>query len=244
MTRFLQRVSFSGADDQTSIGQMLELTKNYPFVEWAILYSPHQQRTARNPSKEWRDSFLDSLSHFYNGRPTAMQRRAVHLCGKLAFYQLLAGSLPGEIKRYGRIQLNVNARGEDFTNTQVLEIYEKALKLGPDIILQASPQTEDMISVFLGRVLPEEAQRIHVLNDSSKGLGIVPDNWYSVHRPQGCLEGFAGGLGPDTIVANLPKLADLEVPHWIDMETGVRTNNQFDLGKVEKVLQLCRPWIA
>jgi hypothetical protein len=55
--------------------------------------------------------------------------------------------------------------------------------------------------------------------------------------------GYAGGLGPDNIEAQLELISkavgNREI--WVDMETHVRSNDdqRFDLDKVEKVLEIC-----
>ena len=51
--------------------------------------------------------------------------------------------------------------------------------------------------------------------------------------------GYAGGLNPDNIEETLEKLFNDENvgDFWVDMETGCRTDEKFDLGKVVKVLK-------
>lgn len=53
-----------------------------------------------------------------------------------------------------------------------------------------------------------------------------------------------GRLNPDNVAGHL--LAIEKVAHgyttWIDMETGVRTQDAFDLDKVRRVLELAAPY--
>jgi len=46
----LDRVTITGADDQTSIAQMAEFSDMFSFVEWGILVSRSQEGAARFPS--------------------------------------------------------------------------------------------------------------------------------------------------------------------------------------------------
>jgi phosphoribosylanthranilate isomerase len=245
MTSLLHRVSITGADDHTDPVKLVKLTEDYPFVEWALLYVPHKEFYPRNPSKGWREEFLNLLSYHFKKTPRQQYvHTALHLCGSLAFYQLLANVFPGEARRYGRLQLNVNARAQEFSDAQVFEIYAKALKLGPKIILQMHESSESIIDAFSLSTAGTEIGNIHLLHDSSKGRGVTPDYWRGSFYPWGFAQGFAGGLNPDNLQANLNKLDALGIPYWIDMESGVRTDNQFDLVKVEQVLKICQAHMA
>ena len=56
--------------------------------------------------------------------------------------------------------------------------------------------------------------------------------------------GFAGGIGPANTQDVLNQVRALMRPYWIDMETGVRTDNAFDVAKVEAVLRAAEPFVA
>lgn len=60
----------------------------------------------------------------------------------------------------------------------------------------------------------------------------------------GCKVGYAGGIGPDNVVEVLDRLETFGHTYWIDMESGVRTADQFDLHKVWRVLDLAAPFVA
>jgi phosphoribosylanthranilate isomerase len=48
--------------------------------------------------------------------------------------------------------------------------------------------------------------------------------------------GFAGGINPDNVIDKMDEITSLPVGRfWIDMESGVRTDDRFDLDKVEDV---------
>ena len=59
--------------------------------------------------------------------------------------------------------------------------------------------------------------------------------------------GYAGGLGPSNLAAELERInkAASDQAIWIDMETHIRSNADltFDLNKAVKCLELSLPWI-
>lgn len=226
----LNKVSLTGPDDRTPIAALNALGARFPFVEWALLYVAHNEGAPRNPTQAWREAFFDAAPAGHS---------AVHLCGSLAFQQLLAGSLPREILRAKRLQLNVNARRRELTDAEVLAVYGRALDLGPDIILQRHADTAKLIAAFVARLPPADRSRVHVLLDESKGTGKSPQVWSRPAGLDGLYCGFAGGLGPANIAGVLPVLDALGAPCWADMESGVRTDNEFDLEKARQVLAAC-----
>lgn len=228
MSGLVRRVSLTGPDDATDIQSLAALSARFPTVEWAILYFPEREGIARNPSQAWRQAFFTTpMSGF----------KAVHLCGKEAFVQLLAGRLPAEVLKADRFQLNINARFEGFTPDEVQAVFHAAAKLPQDIILQLHSGSEAGIRLFMESVPTEAKSRVHILVDGSKGRGELPDSW---GRPAGlapALWGYAGGINPTNVDSVLKSVSKLGEACWIDMETGVRTGNQFDVLKAEAVLQ-------
>lgn len=234
----LHRVSITGADDGVAPDALRELGNRYPFVEWALLYVPNPGGP-RNPSQRWREEFFAA--------PQALGvTSAVHLCFRESFEQLRDGRLSPEIFRTDRIQLNINARRVEFSNDEVLDVYRRSLALGPDIILQHQELTAPVIERFLRELGPLDTARVHVLLDESRGKGVAPDSW-SIPAQYGELSvyvGFAGGIGPDNTQSVLTQVRPLMRPYWIDMETGVRTDNVFDLAKVEAVLRAAESFVV
>lgn len=86
------------------------------------------------------------------------------------------------------------------------------------------------------------AGRASVLFDPSGGRGIEAFRWPS--PPIGCHLGYAGGIKPDQIVDTLKEIGVVDSPFWIDMESGVRTDDKFDLAKVRQVLEAAKPFVV
>lgn len=231
----LDRVSLTGVDDKTSLADLVELSHRHPFVEWALLYVPHKEGAPRNPTKHWRKAFFDERMPGYS---------AVHLCGNLAFELLLKGELPAEIVQADRLQLNINARRREFSDDQVLDVYRRSLDIGPDIILQYHDDTAHLIAEFLAELATIDRARVHVLLDASKGTGKTPADWRIPLELEGMFCGHAGGLGPNNMEVALQRFESLGRRYWPDMETGIRTDNELDIGKVKHVLTTSQPFFG
>ena len=53
----LNKVTITGADDETPIVALIELSAKFPFVEWGILVSLKSEGGPRFPSRVWMDAF-------------------------------------------------------------------------------------------------------------------------------------------------------------------------------------------
>jgi phosphoribosylanthranilate isomerase len=81
--------------------------------------------------------------------------------------------------------------------------------------------------------------RLSVLLDASGGQGIdTPINVLNGVSKVG----YAGGFNPDNVAGKLEYLLkNVKLGmFWIDMESGVRTDDWFDTSKVRRVLAICK----
>ena len=229
-------ISFTGADDKTAIFDLLSLSCEYPDIEWGVLYFPEKSGSQRNPSPRWRRDFAEAIGK---------SRVAAHLCGKQVFDELLDGRKCGkiieELLGYHRVQVNINARTILFNENDVLNIYERFNEAGINVIMQYHADSIHMINKYLHGKSSGHKKQIHILFDGSKGRGKTPEAWPNplLLDKELFFCGYAGGLGPETIQTELPKIraAAGKASYWIDMESGVRTDNEFDLKKVEQVMK-------
>lgn len=202
-------ITFTGADDATSIREMGLLASRWP-VEFGILFSRSRMGKARYPSRDWMTRLLQE-------KPGHM-RLSAHLCGEDAGEVVESGSssITEILAHFDRIQVNV----------------AKQIELDPVHAFRKS------ISAIAGRDIPiilqtraeiPEDDRFHWLFDASGGRGIEPGSWPAPPRDPSVRFGFAGGIGPDNIhrvLANLPLVRD----SWIDMETRIRNaRDEFDI---------------
>ncbi len=226
-------VTITGADDAVDPAALIALSIQYPCVEWGVLMSETREGTPRYPSKDWVLSFCKArrvASSNRNGYPFF----AVHLCGNLAQRASLGSWLwPASA---GRFQLNgvrLPAPDDEAEMLEALTEASQSLVVGASPILQCPSADElDAYCAFAARI-----PGCSVLYDPSGGRGLsaaMPAKWPSTRVRLG----FAGGITPDNVLAVLSRLATCAFrPAWIDMESGVRTNDRLDLDKVQKVLK-------
>ena len=213
----LATVTLTGVDVRTDLTRLAELSKAYPLVEWGVLLGGRDE--PRYPS-------LEEIHTLLAQRPEGV-RMAMHLCGAFAQAWIVGDqALVNLARRFNRIQLNVVSKR---TDTQALR---DALVEGrhPAVITQHNSANAEL-SVFL-----KDAPGHMVLFDASGGRGVSAESWPTYLDGIQC--GYAGGLGPDNVSAQLPLIeaAASGHPYWIDMEGKLRTDDWLNLDLCEQVL--------
>lgn len=227
MHRTLTTVTITGADDNTDIAQLKELSAEFPFVEWGLLMS--LKRTGLEPeypSLRW-------LSEF--GKTTCA--KSVHLCGSLArnaYSDRLEQHLDmihcivGGVDRVQLNMVELNPIEDEWIGW--LDSH------GTQLILQTKSfaDCEHLLS-----------ESVTALHDVSGGTGVRATQFdYPLHHNY-C--GFAGGLTPDNVgdvVKEIVNNGKGEFEFWVDTQSGVRADGKLDLGKVSRFLQACRAYIG
>lgn len=235
----LRYVSITGVDGFTDLEALADLAQRYPFVELAMLVHQEKEGTLRNPDYHTRRRIIECL-----GRVVPLPAMALHLCGKSIFHSILTTQrLPTECHEVDRVQFNVNARREDFTDEQVLAIYEIAYAEKVKMILQYHEYTARVIDTFLKT--PRDVNRIQFLMDYSRGKGVTSWGWNTPRELAGLFVGQAGGIRPENIVEMLAQRDPMQTaPYWFDLETGARDEeNRFSIPAAEAILQAAAPYV-
>lgn len=232
-------VTISGADKDTSADDMRRLSAQYPFLEWAMLVGGHREaERPRYPSDATLDARMDAA-------------QAAHFCGA-AMREILDGRLTTLERFLGmrRIQLNVGG----------LPIIGEKVAAALNVLSGRVPARRPTFLVQVDRLHGlQELRRIDSavegydfapLFDMSggRGLWLSPEDiqrhaawarlWGQAHP--GGIVGFAGGIAPDNVEWIVQEIQQAhDGPFWIDMESGVRTDDRLDLRKVERVLTRC-----
>ena len=213
-TQLPVQITFTGLDAQTPLATLRELSKRYP-IEWGILLHPAQQGSGRFPPLDIVRAALD-----------LGLKCAAHLCGGHARGVVHQTALPADIvallDRFQRLQINTAERGVDPDR-----IAKFAARFGARAILQCR-----------GTERFPENQSVEWLFDASGGKGRLASRW-PVPSEAAPIVGYSGGLGPDTVAPALESITrqhPATVAFWIDMESGVRTEDWFD---VELCKQVC-----
>jgi phosphoribosylanthranilate isomerase len=228
-------VTITGADDGVDPNELRSLSAQYPFVEWGILYSIKCPGEPRYPSVPW----LIELGEMADMRlgTRGQPQFSLHLCGEAA-RRALSGefghlNVLREAVPFQRVQLN------GYAHPLSLSFFESAARRADiEFILQTGGQTGESV-----RQAASDAKLVgyaSILIDPSGGRGVS-----SVHAMRGLRVddsvrfGVAGGVDPLN-VGDAIEAARIVGASWIDMESGVRTDNRFDLAKVRSVLEQVR----
>jgi len=220
----INRVTITGADNNVNPYDLWVMSGIHHFVEWGILFTGRKEGYKRYPNQEWI-----KLVCLIQGNLSA------HFCGSWAKdvvekqnFDLITNLNP----KFKRVQLNyrftsINSDEYlDMINNYCIEHPERA------IILQYNKGNKTALDSFIQE---EHAKNIHFLYDSSGGNGKVISE---IKEPFNTYTGYAGGLNPENVedVCKMIYANKNESEVWIDLESGARTNNEFDVQKVNNIL--------
>lgn len=242
----LRHVTITGADDSIKPEELAPFIKKYPFVEWAILFSPSKQGQSRYPSFEWLDQLRNTI--YSPDFPSMLNTNlACHICGNHT-RDAINGKFAQIHPIFGEAdRIQVNMMDDDFLaldfgklRTTISSAYKNQY---PNVILQTKRAFHRY--EWLTLLNKEDKLKFEMLYDVSGGKGKTPRSW--AKPVEGVLCGYAGGLKPDNIAEQLKKLEDVveDKECWIDMESGVRDeHDEFCLDKVEKCLEIASKWVV
>lgn len=223
----LKHITFTGIGTNTDKKTLREIQDEYPHVEWGVLMSKNWDK---NGPRYFDPNFLYDLK--FMGLHLNL---SCHVCGSVAREALNNSWEPlKQLTHYHydvfrRCQLNIGST-EPTAKTPYLR---KPIFLKELIIQQKS---EDDLLAFDTII---DRSNMSVLLDASGGRGI--DTPFKPFLRLGLKVGYAGGLTPDNVGDKLFQLLrEVDGEFWIDMESGVRTDDEFDLNKVYKVLSVCK----
>ena len=228
----LDRVTITGIDDSTDPKALIDLTLEFPFVEWGILFSKQHQGKPRWASYDWINNFLKVKGDMEI-------KLSAHLCGKWVKEFVTSGVNSFAVENpiiwdtVQRVQLNFHAtRFHPIAN-----FGDVIANDGKSYIFQY-----DGVNALLDFV--KSKTKAYPLFDISGGNGILPTSW---PKPEREYTGYAGGLSPDNIQEQLEKIKSVtgDSRIWIDMETRVRSDDDriLDLNKVRKCLEISSKYI-
>lgn len=229
-TNQLTHITLTGVDEATDLAKLAELSTRFPLVEWGFLYSPTRQgKGGRYPS-------VATLQHAFSTLPSIV-RVALHICGAgvpnlLAQDPEVKSLVDAIAARHGRVQLNFNQRRAklDFNALRTLFAQYPTITF----ITQHNSANETVWSAL------QSALNHAVLFDSSGGRGLECTEW---SRPLSATVrcGYSGGLGPDNLTTELPRIQEAAgpQPYWTDKEGKLRTTDDvFDLQSAENCLKV------
>lgn len=231
----IKHVTFSGVDETVSVKDLVALARMWNgllTVEYAVLHR-HGGSKPRYPHNNWVDKFLTHTERFN-------VQRALHLCGA-AVDAALNGEYPNRMDRWNRVQLNIckyDTLPESFDPAKYQLGMDNLMTHAVLPIIQVSSQNPEVVDAVISNTpFPS------ILMDASGGRGESPRVW-TRGRSEFAV-GYAGGLGPDNITEELGRIqsvvGELNMV-WVDMESGIRTNDRIDLRKMQSVLTQVHKW--
>jgi hypothetical protein len=214
-------VTFTGLDDCVDLGRVIELSTRYP-IEWGILFGGIGNHISnRFPSMETVNKILE-LKDLAN----RSLRLSAHFCKNYSdiilrnnfirrlFMDVSYDDVVRVGKRFTRIQLNSGRYNLDNVKSFMNDVDR-------EVIIQSRSKVFPSSDILC---------KVSCLHDLSGGKGII-----GKHFPVQTLDwvGYAGGIGPDNVL-DILGMIDAH-SFWIDMESGVRTDDWLDLDKCELV---------
>lgn len=227
----LQHITFTGIDGKTDLCALWEIQHQYPIAEFGVLVAKNWRE---NGNRYFNPSYLYSLD--------SGLKLSAHLCGSIA-----RAAVRGDLQPlydwarnfplaflFKRCQLNIATSAE---NPDTFVYNGDIAQCFNEVILQQRSAKD--CPLFMNSKISDH---ITVLLDASGGEGINT-SLEPLNLPHKI--GYAGGINADNVADKLSFLMENEQvgDFWIDMESGVRTDDWFDIDKVYKVLQTCKPII-
>lgn len=209
-------ITLTGADERTDLPRLAKVD-----CEVGILLSLNGMHGRnRYPHDGWINDAL-----------RALPRVALHVCGRRFRDFVLRGGLHQYARLPERVQLNGNVSNAEL---------ETVTSLYPTVVLitQWQPGREGP------RVTPKNGGQFHqLLVDSSGGRGISHATpWPLINTTKRV--GFSGGLGPSNLLVELERMKPaLRDGWWVDMESSLRENDWFSVGRAEECAGIMHQFI-
>lgn len=236
MNSLLNRVSLSGVDESIPLEFMTQLSEEFSFIEWAFPYLTTKNGAARKASEEWLGKCFSHPANF---------SVAIHLYEPQSFEKLLRNELPPHLLKANRLQLNVNLKSEDFNDGQLIDIYKKALDLGPSIVFPRHELTFKAVDDFLSKLSTQELTRVSVLAGESQKEGFVSEvlNYPLVLEERGVEIVFLCRMNRDLVKQALPEVEALKIPYAFDMTSNIAPYNSAMKRATRLTLEVFQDWL-
>lgn len=222
-------ITFTGVTEEEQELDLLRLAKDYPNIEYGVLYSEKEQGKGRYADL----NFIAPFGRFCKSHGI---NSSLHICGKRSLVRLITS--PHHFANflragYKRLQINFNATEQD--HAKLLASIRTLLSSFPNhqIITQHNDNNQTIWYKLF------DYPNYQILWDSSCGTGKAAGEAKVLPDMQG-RQGYAGGINSKNVSGLVSHLRTL-VPKdyfWIDMESSLRTNDDmFDIHEARRVCE-------
>lgn len=212
-------ITFTGIDENTDFDRCNEISVQYHkshniIVEWGVLHSLSRMNIVeekRYPDFETMMDIFESINRHY---------LAAHICGTLA-NNVMTG-----VNKLGYYEKHFNTVQVNHSNPDYDTLEELAMEANVNVVGQVRGS------------FPRTTEIVQRLFDMSGGTGLKIEEFPMQLNPHNFV-GYAGGINPENVLDVIEKIETKGKAsyYWIDMESGVRTNDVFDLDKCLSVLE-------
>jgi len=263
----INKVTITGADDKINPSDLIDLSIKYPFVEWAILFSNSRQGQERYPSEDWKIKLTDKVqlsAHFCGWYSSeVLENSNIDLLRNLSsifkrvqinynFKRSKKWNL-NPVLKYAKenpdrsIIFQFNLNNADTLLDAILDGEKSPFNIA---MIQAAKKT---MKAHGHEVIENVPSNVQFLFDSSGGNGLYDDAIFYTEPILDYYTGYAGGINCENVESICKIITDHKpttlayhpnnTTCWIDLESGVRTNNEFDLEKVETILKISSKFV-
>lgn len=233
----INKLTLTGIDNTTRGWQLSELQDTFPFVEFGVLYSKTNAGSGKYPH-------LSHIEKEFTPSAKPILNLSAHFCGWYS-REVIENHNYGLIQRlhpsFDRVQINYNFSNNDGAK----KVQDNLVKLlawmesykDRTIILQYNRANKEMLDQVLGFKLP---MTLNLLWDDSGGYG---KEIAELNTPfKNIYTGYAGGLNMGNIQRVCKQLIDMKDMSsiWVDLESGLRTNEAFDVDKAYNILKMVK----
>jgi phosphoribosylanthranilate isomerase len=223
----LAKITFTGIDPSNSRSELHALLSADPRIELGILYSENMEYRSgtrvrqRYPAFSWIDETAADIEGSFG-----LGRVALHVCGGAVKAMIRGVALQVKAGAFHRVQLNGTFDEEDAARFH--GYLRDSAEAGHKFITQYDSNPH-----LHGIYHPAH----QVLFDASGGRGVLRTEW--PHALPRNLCGYAGGLSPDNLFKQMPRIAAVAGPgYWVDMEQSLRdAKDRFSIEKAHLALE-------
>lgn len=232
----LKHITFAGLDETVNLRKLVALQKRFPIAEFGVSTSFYKPNFP-NPSydtifPDYR--FIERLARKGLNLNLQVWGKATE-CILMGDWSILDYFTNYNLDSFQRVQLNIAHR------TSILDVPARIPNEKLELIIQQESVVECAKFAQI-KELCQDGNRVTMMIDDSIHIGHTFTCEVAKNLPK---VGYTGAIDSTNILFVLVNLLQFkqDTEFWIEITDGVRSNDWFDLNKVEEILVKCQPVI-